>query len=77
MIYRQEGDTPYLPIWAWCYLIITGIIFICTVITLCYTRKWLCFGQIVKKQWCDKNSDSIQKDIHGYVNKSTDIMCEK
>ncbi|KAH8858924.1 hypothetical protein KSF78_0006745 [Schistosoma japonicum] len=58
----------YLPLWAWCYMCITGIIFICTLITLCYIQKWLCFKQILQNRWCIQNS----VDMHTGLCECTD-----
>ncbi|CAH8864069.1 unnamed protein product [Trichobilharzia szidati] len=62
----QETERIYLPLWAWCYLTITGILFAFVLTALCYTRKWLCFRHLVQRRWCRKNADSIQKGIYGY-----------
>ncbi|CAH8645208.1 unnamed protein product [Schistosoma rodhaini] len=52
----SSSSSSYLPLWAWYYLYITGIIFLCTLCILCYLQKWLCFKIIIRKQWCNKNA---------------------
>ncbi|CAH8600870.1 unnamed protein product [Schistosoma bovis] len=63
----------YLPLWAWCYLCITGIIFLCTLCTLCYLQKWLCFKIILKKRWCVNNSIDTGTDFSEYTDSNHSI----
>ncbi|CAH8645192.1 unnamed protein product [Schistosoma rodhaini] len=70
----SSSSSSYLPLWAWYYLYITGIIFLCTLCILCYLQKWLCFKIIIRKQWCNKNAIDMDTNLIEYTNNNHSIM---